>query len=255
MNATAPLLGVLALLGLNWLFTILFIDAVVAPLGTTNVYIAVTSRILYSVGKEFVPQSILTRINKNNAPVAALWINAGIGIIFLLQFPTWAQLVNFLSSIVVFGYLAGPISILVLGKEQSLLPNSFKLPYPNLIGILGFICCSWLIYWSGLSNLGYLIITAAVVSGGYCFFSATANNIRNIFINNWYLLFYLVCLWVISLLRAQQIVSFPFDNLVVAGIGCLFSQVFVYYRLSRDEIKQKILILTEEYHAVRGSKS
>lgn len=246
INATAPLLGLLSLLGLNWLFTILFIDAVIAPLGTTNVYTAVTSRILYSIGKELFAKSMLTKLNNNNAPVVALWVNAVIGIIFLFPFPTWKALVNFLSSVVVFAYLAGPISVLVLRKKQPLLLRNFNLIYPKLIGVLGFICCSWLIYWSGLSNLEYLLITLFIVIAGYYFFGATDDSLKTIVVTNWYLLVYLCCICGISFLRSKQFISFPIDNIFVAAIGLFFCYIFVHKSLENDKIEQNIAILMQE---------
>jgi len=245
MNTTAPLLGVLSLLGLNWLFTILFIDAVVAPLGTTNVYVAATSRILFSVGKELSPNSILTKINKNNAPIVALWINAFIGIMFLFPFPTWKELVNFLSSIVVFAYLAGPVCVLALRKEQPSLERGFKLSHPNLVSYAGFICCSWLIYWSGVTNLGYLIVIILIVVIGYFFYNRVkvlSKTIGNI----WYLLFYLGCLWFVSFLHLIKMIAFPFDNFIIGCIGYLFCHILVYYRLPSKQINININSLKQE---------
>lgn len=50
----APLLGLLSLFGLHFIYTVLFIDAIVAPLGTSNVYAAVTGRVLQAFGLEFL---------------------------------------------------------------------------------------------------------------------------------------------------------------------------------------------------------
>lgn len=242
MNTTAPLMGILALFSLNWLFTILFIDAMIAPLGTTNVYIAVTSRILYSVGKELKPNSLLTRFNKNGVPIVALWINALIGILFLFPFPTWKELVNFLSSIVVFSYLAGPLGLLILQKKKFSLTESFKLPFPRLIGFLGFMCCSWLIYWSGLANLGYLVIALLVIAIGCYFFNPQTNTFKN----TWYLLFYIASLWLVSWLHARAVIAFPLDNLIVGCLGALFCYIFIENQLPAEQIQANILRLEKE---------
>lgn len=241
LNATAPLLGLLSLLGLHVLFTVLFIDAVIAPLGTTNVYIAGSARVLYGVGKGLFPKSILVKLNQKNVPYIALWINAAIGIFFLFPFPTWKQLVNFLSSIVVFAYLAGPISLLVLRKKQPNLHRAFKLKYPYFSGILGFVCCSWLIYWSGLTNLGYLCITLIIILLG----KSLSNNwhwrhLKSEIIHNSYLLIYLFSLWMISWLRFKNLIPFPMDCAVVGVIGMLACYVFLQQSLPADELAQNI---------------
>lgn len=46
----APLLGLLSLFSLHIIYTILFIDVIVAPLGTGNAYTAVSGRVLQAFG-------------------------------------------------------------------------------------------------------------------------------------------------------------------------------------------------------------
>lgn len=239
LNATAPLLGLLSLLGLNSLFTILFIDAVVAPLGTTNVYIAGSARVLYGVGRGLFPKSKLVRLNNKNVPYVALWINAIVGILFLFPFPTWKELVNFLSSIVVFAYLAGPTSLLVLRKKQPDLERRFKLKFPYLSGVLGFVCCSWLIYWSGLNNLGYLSITLGIILFCYTF----KLNWRNMFVEffrSGYLLVYLLSLWFISWLRSKNIIPFPVDCFFVGIAGLIACYIFLEKSLPKEVLVQNL---------------
>lgn len=246
INAAAPLLGLVAMMGLNWLLTILFIDAVLAPLGTTNVYVLVTSRILYSIGKKLYPKTKLTKINKNRAPSVALWLNALVAIVFLFPFPTWKELVNFLSSVVVFAYLAGPISVLVLHHKQPLLPRAFKLPYPNIIAVTGFICCGWLIYWSGLANLGYLFITLCIVTVERSIFRTKGSSLILSILNIWYLFAYLGSLWFISYLHSKHIIAFPLDNLIVSGVSLVFCYIFVRNSLPVEELEQNISMTKTE---------
>jgi len=235
LNAAAPLLGLFSLLGLHALFIVLFFDAVIAPLGTTNVYIAGSARVLYGVGMELFPKSALVKLNDKHVPYVALWINAVIGMLFLFPFPTWKELVNFLSSVVVFAYLAGPTSLLVLRQKQPNLVRKFKLKYANLCGILGFVCCSWLIYWSGLNNLSYLCITLIVV----LFFYSLNRSWQKILFSlakNGSLLIYLGSLWLIALLRSKNLIPFPLDNVFVAITGLVMCYVFVRISLPVSDL-------------------
>ncbi|MDE4994499.1 APC family permease, partial [Francisella tularensis subsp. holarctica] len=84
------------------IYTILFIDAIILPIGTGNVYTAVTGRVLQAFGLEFFKKSVLTRLNKNHVPIYCFWINFFVSLVFLFKFPTWTALVNFLSSLVLF---------------------------------------------------------------------------------------------------------------------------------------------------------
>jgi amino acid transporter len=246
-GTAAPLLALLSLFGLNWLFVILLADAVIAPLGTTNVYIAVTSRILYSVGKEIWPNSALTKLNQHGSPVLALWLNAVIGIAFLFPFPTWRELMNFLSSVVVFAYLAGPTAILVLQKKNvRSFDNRHKLQYANLIGYLGFICCTWLIYWSGTKNLLYLTIMLFCIILGYVVFSLKTEAFKSIIRKNWYLFIYILSIFSVSFLREKELISFPLDNTIIAGIGLVFAHLFVKNSLTIETLEENFFQIEKE---------
>jgi amino acid transporter len=240
-GATAPLLGLLALFNVHVLFTLLFIDAVAAPFGTANVYTAITGRILLGLAQDFLPNTILTKLNKFSAPAICLWVNAILGACFLLPFPTWTQLVSFLSSIVVFAYLAGPIVLLVFRKDFPNLKRDFDLRYHNVIGYLGFICCSLLIYWCGIYNLIYLIIavTLAIILD-ILFITKPTHKIKY-FISNSFMILYLLCLIIIQDLEHLNIILFPLDNLCVISLSIVFCYIFVKNKVNKDTIISNLL--------------
>ncbi len=235
INMVAPLLGLISLLGLNILFTILFMDAIIAPLGTTNVYVAVTSRILLGLGKDFLPNSWITKLNKNQSPEHCLWVNAFIAIIFLFPVPTWKELVSFLSSIAVFAYLAGPVSLLVLRSKKLNIPRKFSIKGYKFFGYFSYICGGLLMYWSGLKNLIYLNVTLTIILIIYIILNKSS--IFRVFINNSYLLCYIIGLTVISYCHKKNIIGFPLDNYLVIIIGFVGCYLFVKSSLATKEIK------------------
>lgn len=244
-GTAAPLLALLSFLGLTWLFSLLLLDAVIAPLGTTNVYIAVTSRILYSVGKELFPNTFLTKLNKHGSPALALWVNAAIGIMFLFPFPTWKELMNFLSSVVVFAYLAGPIAVLVMHSKKINIHSPFKLWNMPLMGYMGFVCCTWLIYWSGTENLVYLSITLGFIVLAYFIFNAQQEGFA-VLSKNWYIFGYLLSLLLVSFGRSKNLIPFPMDNLFVACIGAIFAQLFTKNSLSFQKLEENFIRINAE---------
>ena len=247
-NTVAPLLGLVSLFGMHTLYLILFIDAVIAPLGTANVYTAVTGRILYGLGHDFLPNSILMRLNKYSAPHVALWISAIVGMCFLLPFPTWKELVNFLSSITVFAYLAGPITLIILRKEFPNNQHSFKIKYFRFIGYTGFICCSLLIYWSGFINLLLLSGLTLFLILLYNIFSKK-HGLLEIIKNSCTIIIYLFSLSTISYLHFKMIVSFPIDNLLVSISGFIFCNILVKIRLDKSMIENNLNKIKEEIRA------
>jgi amino acid transporter len=246
-GAAAPMLGIVSLFGVHIIITLLFIDAVVAPLGTANVYTAATSRVLYGLAKDFFPQSLLTKVNKFASPVYCLWVNAIVGACFLMPFPTWTQLVDFLSSVVVFSYLAGPVALIILRQDFPNLERPFKVFNYKLIGYAGFACCSLMIYWSSLHNLIYLAVLASALIAIHSLFidknpSGLARNIRT----NFYVVAYLLTLLLIKYLRQIDSIIFPLDNLLVIIVACFACKIFIKKKISMPEIKANLKKVADE---------
>ena len=237
MGSAAPLLAVVSLFGIHIIITILFIDAVLAPLGTANVYTAATARILYGLAKDFFPKGLLNKLNKFSAPVYCLWLNALIGACFLMPFPTWQQLVDFLSSIVIFSYLAGPVTLLVLRQDFPNLPRPFKVMNHKLVGYAGFICCSLLIYWSSFNNLVYLTaLVAAIVVGHNLFVDRKPIKLFSAIKTNFFVIAYLLAIVAVKYLHKTHLIAFPIDNFLIIIISCFACKMFVDNKITKKEI-------------------
>jgi amino acid transporter len=238
-GASAPLLALVGLFGIHILFMVLFLDAVVAPLGTANVYTAVTARILLGLTKDFLPKSILQRLNKNQSPAYCLCFNALVGAGFLLPFPTWMQLVDFLSSLVVFAYIAGPIALLVLRPIANAAPT-FKVWNYKLVANLGFIFCSLLIYWSGLNNLFYLMISLIIILLVYSKVIEHKSNLINLARTTLMLLVYVGGILLVAYLHKNTLVLFPYDNLLIVVFALVMCRVFAASALGVSQINANI---------------
>jgi len=237
-GSAAPMLGMVMLFSTHIITTLLFIDAIIAPLGTANVYTAATARILYGLAKEFFPKSFLNKLNGFYSPSYCLWLNAVVGVCFLLPFPTWSQLVDFLSSIVVFSYLAGPVALIVLRQEMPHLPRPFKVFAYKLIGYAGFACCSLLIYWSNMSNLIYLaVLTIALVAVHNLLIEKKSENLFLELKNNFFITGYLLAMLAVKYLRYKNLISFPVDNLLIIAISYFACKIFIKTKVSKQEIE------------------
>lgn len=239
VGGVAPLLGLLSLFGLNYIYIILFVDAIIAPLGTANVYTTVTGKILFGIGREFFPKSLLVKINQNSAPYIALWLNLILGACFLLPFPTWTQLVNFLSSLTLLSCLSGPLSLMILRKRFPDLERKFKLPFPNLFGYLGFASCTFFVYWSGTDNLLYLLILILICCVAYWLIFARSTPLLA-FKKSWFMTAYVACLYGISYAHTANLIGFPMDNLAVLIISLVFTKIFVLSQESQQTIANNI---------------
>ena len=246
-NAAAPLLGLVSVLGLGLLMPVLLADAVVAPMGTANVFVAVTARILYACGYELRPGGRLTRLNRHGSPVFALWVNAAVGLLFLLPFPTWKQLVGFLSSMVVFAYLAGPVSLLVLSRASSRgsigLRGALR---ARVVGVTGFLCSTWLVYWGGRHNLGWLLLALVLAVALHGWLQGRGAGLRRDLRANAYLVGFVAALCALSWARHLGWLGFPWDNLAAALVGLLACAGFLRARLGDAQIEAQVLRLGEE---------
>lgn len=245
VQAIAPLLGLLSLFGLHYIYTILFVDAIIAPLGTANVYTAVCGRILLGFGREFFPKSFLVKLNKVNVPVVCLWLNMLLGACFLLPFPTWTELVNFLSSLVLISCMSGPVALLILRKHFPNLDRKFRVKVHILISYSAFASCGLFVYWSGTNNLFYLLILTIALGITYA-----ALFIRNKFglllRHTWFLVFFIAGLYGISTLHKSNLITFPYDNYLIVGLSFVFCKIFVLTHDKPENIDKKIRQLQQE---------
>lgn len=244
-TAIAPLLGLISSLGIQWLVIVLFMDAIISPLGAGNVYITFAGRVLHGIAKEYTPKSKFAKMNINDQPAYCLWLNALIACIFLMPFPTWSALANFFASIVALMYLSGPITLLVLRAKASDLERPFKVRCYKLVGYLGFIGCGLLIFWSGIKNMEYLTIMLAVllivsIILGKHSARDTANGIL--------LVIYCGLMWLVGVMSGKlTFMQFPYDILTTIVISIIVCYLFTISSESSETIKANIeeVLLTE----------
>jgi amino acid transporter len=160
---SAPLVGLTLLLGLGWVATLLMIDASFSPFGTTLVYTAATSRILYSMSANQQLPPFLMKLNKYNIPTYTLYVNFVVGALSFLPFPGWQKMVAFLSSTSILSYGIGPICLLALRKTQPAAHRPFKLGGGVIFSYLAFFVCNLMLYWCSFDVIWKLFV--AVILG------------------------------------------------------------------------------------------
>ena len=160
---SGPLVGLALLLGLGVVATLLMIDAAFSPFGTTLVYTAATSRIVYGMAlNDHLPQLFL-KTNRYNIPYVTLYVNFLVGICSFLPFPGWQKLVAFLSSASILSYGIGPICLLAMRKLQPETPRPFKMAGALVLSHIAFYVCNLMLYWCGFEIIWKLDV--ALVTG------------------------------------------------------------------------------------------
>ena len=155
---SGPLVGLTLLLGLGVVATLLMIDAAFSPFGTTLVYTAATSRILYGMALNDHLPKVFLKVNRHQIPYVTLYANLLVGILSFLPFPGWQKLVAFLSSASILSYGIGPICLLAMRKLQPNSPRPFRLSNSLFVSHSAFFFCNLMLYWCGFSILWKLDI-------------------------------------------------------------------------------------------------
>lgn len=147
-NDFGPLAALASLLGLAWLSALLYADAIISPGDTGLIYMTATSRISYAMARNGNAPQALARTTDRGVPLVSLLVAFVVGLIVFLPFPSWQQLVGFITSATVLSFASGP---LVLGALRQKLPDHerpFRVPGGHTIPILAFWAANLIIYWS-----------------------------------------------------------------------------------------------------------
>ncbi len=158
-----PFAGLAAVLGFGWLAWLLYIDAAVSPGGTGLIYVTAGSRVLFANGEMKAGPRLLTTLNSAQVPWVAVGLMWILGVIFLLPFPAWQKMVDYISDITALTYGLGPIVLLVLRRDQPDLVRPFRLIGAGIIAPIAFICCDLIILWSGFVTVTWLFGIVALI--------------------------------------------------------------------------------------------
>lgn len=250
---SGPLVGLSLLLGLGVVATLLMIDAAFSPFGTTLVYTAATSRILYGMALNQHLPKIFLKVNRHKIPYVTLYANLLVGIFSFLPFPGWQKLVAFLSSASILSYSIGPICLLAMRKLQPKTPRPFRLSCALVCSHLAFYFCNLMLYWCGFSILWKLDI--ALLLGLLVYYLYHRQNSWNNSSLLYWFVFYMVSILVVSyfgVFGGIGILKFPFDLLILLPLS-----IFILYssqRLLSPTRHEHVRSMCEESQSILDDK-
>lgn len=234
----APFADLAKSLGILWLMNIIFVDAVISPSGTGNIYLSGTTRVLFSWAKTGLFYSWFSKLDaRTGIPRGALWLSLALSIIWILpaHLSFWQGLVGNVTSATVLTYMIGPISLAALRKTSPDLHRPFRLKASGFLAPLAFIAASLIIFWSGWeTNLEILGMT--LVSLVLYFAFMDKNGMRQRLQSDWrsgsWLVGYFIFMLIMSRLGnyqlpagAKPILASPWDSVIVA-VGAI---IFFYW--------------------------
>jgi amino acid transporter len=218
---TGPFAGIALTLGLGWLATLVYANAIISPTGAAVIYSTTTARLTHAMSENHYIPAFFSKINGQGVPARAVVINALIGILMLFPFPTWQALIKFQSVAIVLAYGAGPLALIALRAQAPQLKRPFKLPYHRFSAWLTFVVCNLMSYWTGWEIIYRLMIAMVLgVAALLLYRKCRQHNQHSIgFASATWMLPYFGGMTLISYLGAfegTQTITFGWDFLVIA---------------------------------------
>lgn len=161
-NSAGPLAAIATAIGLGWLATLLYIDAVISPADTGLIYTTVTGRISYAMAKNGNAPKGLAKTTSKGVPLMSLFLTFVVGLIVFLPFPSWQQLVGFITSATVLSFGSGPIVLAAMRREIPDYKRTFRIPFGDVIPFLAFYSSNLIVYWAGWDTDWKLFVAVAL---------------------------------------------------------------------------------------------
>ncbi len=163
-----PFAAVATLVGLTWLAHILRVDAFVSPSGTGLIYTTGTSRVSYGLARNRYAPQIFGRVNSHGVPWVGLIFAFLFGLVFLLPFPSWRDLVGIIVGASVLMYAGAPLSVGAFRRQVPDADRPYRMPAAGFLTPAAFVVANLLIYWSGFLvvwKLGIVLVIGYVLIG------------------------------------------------------------------------------------------
>lgn len=245
---TAPFATLASSAGIVLLTYVLYADAYISPSGTLNVYLGTSQRTLYGLGAMGYLHSISIKISKKHrVPLIPLIATFLVGLVFFAPFPSWYEMVGFITSATVFTYIVGGPALMIFRKHASELKRPFKLGFAYILAPASFVGASEIVYWSGWPVVGDLAVAIfiglAVWAVMVYVFHAPGKFDKHSIIRGIWVPVYIIVLSFLDYIGSFggiAIITFPLDLIIVAIVGIIF---YIWATLSgyrTEEIEEMI---------------
>ncbi|WP_417234000.1 APC family permease [Arthrobacter sp.] len=247
-NDAGPWAEIAIVLGAMWLGIILYVDAVVSPADTGLIYTALSPRLSYSQARVGNAPSGLAKLSKRGVPWVGLIVTFVVACFMFLPFPSWAQLVGFITTGTVLSFGSGPVTVAALRRQLPEQERPYRLPGGDFFPLLGFLCANLIVYWTGCATNWKLFLAVAV---GYIvlvlhyMFSDRSKIPPFQLKSGWWMLLWLGALGVLSYLGhygegSLDILTFGWGELGAAVVTVIVFYVAVSQRLRPQDVVENV---------------
>jgi amino acid transporter len=157
-----PFAGLATALGLGWLAVLIYTDAIVSPGGTGLLYTGASARLTFALARNGYIPAAFARLTRRGTPLVAIGFSFLCGLVILLPFPGWQQLVGFISAAAVLTYAMAPLSLGALRRQDPGRPRLFRLPAAGLVAPAAFVVASEIVLFTGWAVVWKLIVAILI---------------------------------------------------------------------------------------------
>jgi basic amino acid/polyamine antiporter, APA family len=225
-NLNFPLAAIANTKSLSWLAFLITIGAIISTGGTGGVWILVQGRMPYAMAKDKLFIKSLAKISpKYNTPVYALLFSSALSSIVLITIPHFPSIAMIAAAVVVLPSAAACICLPILRKTKPETKRAFKLPFYFPVTLIGFVLCSFLLYW--VSWPWTMVSTILILSGFVAFLFVRKHNWE--FSKSAWLVVYMIGITLFSYIgdpeisfnnflghQAHGLIKWPYDLLLIS---------------------------------------
>ena len=161
----APMMSVVAALGLGWVNVMLYTGAIVAPFGGGLVATGSMARLGYALSQNGFFPKWLDKLSSRGVPLRALAMNFVFGVTVVV-FMSFKEAVAINGAAITISFSAGPLAVVALRKQLPDLARPFRLPAVYIIAPVSFVVATLIVYWGGWETnqkLGLVIGVGLVI--------------------------------------------------------------------------------------------
>ncbi len=152
-----PLAAIAMAAGAFWWAVLLYVDALISPLGTAFIYVTSSPRVIMAAGEMGTAPKQVVRLSRQGVPWVGLIVTYFVGVLFFFPFPSWQKLVSAVSLVAVLSFSIGPVILLRLRSALPQAPRPFRLRAAGLVSTVAFIVSNWIIYWTGYGIVRWML--------------------------------------------------------------------------------------------------
>jgi amino acid transporter len=249
-----PYAAIASAAGLGVVAFVLYVDAVVSPGGTGLLYVGSSARLTFGMARSNYIPGWFEQLSDQRVPLMGLVFAMVLGFLFLLPFPSWTTLIDFVTGATVLSYGLQPLALSALRRQAPELARPYRLPFAAIISPAAFIVANLIIYWGGWDGTWRLMLAVLVgfviLAVNYLLSPADRKPSLDMRAALW-IVPYLGGLTLLSLFGAKDFggrgaLPFGWDALVVGVFSLVIFFLAVYLRLPNEAAEKYITELGAE---------